>query len=107
MQSEGTFASPSLEVRVILLDDESGVAAASASVVSGACSGVIAGTGQIRGHTLTIIPHKKVSGGESCQLQLDFDKQWKQVKATGHECQVFSGAACGFEGQTARKRNER
>jgi hypothetical protein len=106
MQAEGRFASQSLQVQVILLDDEAGVAAVSASVVSGACSGTVSGTGQIHGHVLVITPYKKITGGESCRLELEFDKPWKQIKATGRSCQVFSGAACGFEGQTARKRNE-
>lgn len=106
MQAEGTFVSTSLEVRVIMLDDEAGVAAASASVVSGSCSGTVSGIGQIRGRTLVITPYKKVTGGQSCRLKLEFDKLWNQIKATGHECQVFSGASCGFEGQMAKKRNE-
>jgi hypothetical protein len=106
-QIEGAYASPALEVRVILLDGERGVAAASVEVVSGSCSGSISGIGDVHGRTLTITPYEKVSGGESCQLDLEFDTAWKQVKATGRQCQVFSGAACGFEGQSARKRNER
>jgi hypothetical protein len=103
MQLDGSYTSPVLEVRVLLLDDERGVAAASATVVSGACSGTVAGTGQVRGRTLTITPYKKIEGGESCRLELEFDASWKQVKAMGRDCRMFSGAACGFEGQTARK----
>ena len=106
-QVEGTYTSPALEVRVILLDADRGIAAARAEVVSGSCSGSIAGIGEVRGRILTITPYEKTEGGESCRLELEFDRPWKQVKATGYGCQVFSGAACGFEGQSARKRNER
>jgi hypothetical protein len=106
-QIQGTYASPALQVRVILLDDDRGVVAASAEVVSGSCSGSIAGIGEIRGRILTVTPYQKTEGGGSCRLELEFDRTWKQVKGTGYECQVFSGAACGFEGQSARKRNER
>jgi hypothetical protein len=106
-QVEGTYTSPVLEVRVILLDGERGVAAASVEVNSGSCSGSISGIGELHGRTLTIAPYEKVSGGDACRLDLEFDKAWKQVKATGRQCQVFSGAACGFEGQSARKRNGR
>lgn len=52
------------------------------------------------------MPYKNVEGGDACQLTLEFDKGWKQLKALGQQCQAYSGAACGFEGQSAKKRNE-
>ena len=106
-QVDGTYVSSAIEVRVILLDGDRGVAAASALVASEGCSGAIAGVGHFHGRTLTVTPYEKVVGGESCRLHLQFDPAWKSVRATGEQCAVFSGAACGFEGQSAEKRDER
>ena len=106
-QVDGTYMSSAIEVRVILLDGDRGVAAASAMVVSEGCSGAIAGVGHFHGRTLTVTPYEKVVGGESCRLDLQFDAAWKSVRATSEHCAVFSGPACGFEGQSAEKRDER
>jgi hypothetical protein len=107
MLAEGTYSSREADVRVVLLDSERGVAAASVAVALGPCSGTVAGIGQIRARILTITPHSKIPGGESCQVELAFDAAWKRVKIIGHECQAYHGASCGFEGQTVTKRNER
>jgi hypothetical protein len=106
-QAGGAFSSPELDVRVIVLDSARGVAAASAEVVSGDCSGTLAGIGHVRGHSLTITPYEKLEGGESCKLSLQFDNAWDKVRVVGSECSTFSGTSCGFEGQSARRRDER
>jgi hypothetical protein len=106
-RAEGTYSSRASSARVILLDGEKGVAAASVQVLSGACSGSVAGIGEIRGRLLTITPYEKIPGEESCKIELAFDGAWRNVKITGQGCQAYSGAACGFEGQTAARRDER
>lgn len=106
-RSEGTFTSPLTTVRVVLLDPEKGVAAASAVVVVGTCSASVSGVGQIRSRVLSIEPYVKVPGGEACKVNFEFDRSWKQVKVSSHECASYGGASCGFEGQTARRRDDR
>ncbi len=107
IRAEGAYSSHTVSARVILLDSEKGIAAASVGVVSGACSGSVAGLGEVRGRILTISPYTKVEGGEACEVELAFDATWKHVRIKGRECQAYSGAACAFEGQMATKRNER
>ncbi|MDB5913061.1 MAG: hypothetical protein JWP22_1736 [Ramlibacter sp.] len=107
MLAEGTYSSREADVRVVLLDSEKGVAAASVAVALGGCSGTVAGIGQIRARILAITPYAKVPGGESCRVELAFDAAWKRVKIIAHECQAYHGASCGFEGQTATRRNQR
>lgn len=108
MRAEGTFTSPGVEATVILLDRSKGIAAASVSVVSGACSGSVSGVGEIRKSVLTFKPYEQIPGGEQCRVEVTFtDRSWDKVSVVGHECAVFSGAACGFEGQEARRRKGR
>jgi hypothetical protein len=104
---EGTYSSAAVSAQVILLDAENGVAAVKAEVFSGPCSGAIAGVGRIERRVLTVTPYAKLPDGEACSLALAFDPAWKRVKISGENCAAYSGAACGFEGQTATRRSER
>lgn len=106
-RSEGTFTSPAATVRVVLLDQDKGIAAASAVVVAGSCSASVSGVGQIQARVLSIEPYVKVPGGEACKVDFEFDRSWKQVKVSSHGCSSYGGASCGFEGQTARRRDDR
>jgi hypothetical protein len=107
MRADGDFSSKSLSVRVVLLDGRKGVAAVSAAVNVGECSGNIAGIGEFKSRKLVIEPYKKFPDGEACKLELSFDTEWQRVKATGNHCEAYSGASCGFEGQEAQRINAR
>ncbi|WP_431262551.1 hypothetical protein ACQ859_20735 [Roseateles chitinivorans] len=104
---EGDYASPLISLKVIVLDRK-GTAAASLTVVSGACSGSIAGVGTFTARTLQFSSHTKEEGGEACRVSAQFDKLGRQVTITDNgQCSVFMGASCEWNGQTARKVPER
>jgi hypothetical protein len=103
---EGEYLSSTVSARILLLDPHKGVVAASSEIAVGACSGSVAGIGQINGHVLTYSPYVKKSGGENCIMTLTFDSAWKQVKIAGENCSFYSGASCGWESQVAKKRKE-
>lgn len=105
MLAEGVFTSKTAELKTIVLDVEKGVVAASATVAQGSCSGTIAGIGTMNDTTLLIKPYVKAEGGEQCVLQAKFDANWERVKiAEGKGCAAYHGAACGWEGQTVKRR---
>jgi hypothetical protein len=54
MLMDGDFNSKGLSVRVVLLDRTKGVAAVSASVEAGECSGNISGIGEIKNRKLIV-----------------------------------------------------
>jgi hypothetical protein len=101
-RAEGDFRSEQLQVRVVLLDRETGAAAASATLTQGACSASLAGIGQVRRRTLELAPYVKQPGGESCRLVLSFDDKWTRVTASSQgNCAPYGGAACEWAGQAA------
>lgn len=104
MRTEGNFVSDTAKLKTIVLDDEKGVVAASATVVLGSCSGTISGIGTMNDRTLLIKPYVKVEGGEQCVLRAKFDTKWERVQLSEDEgCSAYHGAACAWEGQTAKR----
>lgn len=103
-RAQANYRSEQLDVRVVLLDRETGVAAASATLTQGACSASLAGIGQLRRRTLELTPYVKQPDGESCRLVLSFDEKWSRVSAATHgNCAPYGGAACEWSGQSAAR----
>lgn len=104
LRVEGSYAAEGAKLLVVVLDRDSMAVAASSTVVNGACSGRIAGSGSIRNHTLRLIPHGNKDEPGSCVLEVKFSKDGKRATVTGQRCEEFHGAACGWEGQTLLRR---
>jgi len=103
-RAQANYRSGQLEVRVVLLDRETGAAAASATLTQGSCSASLAGLGQLRRRTLELTPYVKQPDGESCRLVLNFDDKWSRVSATTQgNCTPYGGAACEWAGQSAAR----
>lgn len=104
-RSEGTFRSNQLVLQVVLLDPEKGVAAASASLSEGACSGTVAGIGNITSKKLTFAPYIKMAGGESCSVTVEWDAKWHKAKVTDNgSCAPYHGSGCSWASQSVTKR---
>jgi len=101
---DSEFVSPTTSLRTLVLDSETGVIAASASVGANSCSGSIAGIGKIKGDILQIKPYVKVEDGEDCVLTVKFDKGRKKATVTEENCSLYHGASCGWEGQSVTKK---
>ena len=97
---EGRFSSKATSLQLIALDSEDGIIAASTTVVSGACSGSVAGIGKMNGDVLRFSPYKKEVGGETCVITVTFDKRRSNARIRGEGCALYSGAACGWEGDS-------
>jgi hypothetical protein len=95
---EGQFRSPSTTLDLIALDSESGVIAATTTVVQGSCSGSVAGIGKVVKNVLTFSPYVKVDKDDACVMTVTFDKDKNTAKIKGSSCTAYSGAACGWEG---------
>jgi len=104
---EGRFRSQATSLDLIALDSESGVIAASTTVVQGSCSGSVAGVGKVVKNVLTFSPYTKVDKDDACVITVTFDKKKDTAKVEGESCSMHSGAACGWEGDTVRRVNER
>ncbi len=105
IQAEGTFQSKQLEVRVVLLDPEKGVAAVGTSLSKGECSGSVSGIGHfVSEQKLIFEPYVKEAEASSCKVTVEFNRQWNKVKVTAEGCSSYHGASCAWEGQTATKK---
>jgi hypothetical protein len=100
---EGKFESKVTSLDLIALDTESGVIAASTTVVQGPCSGTIAGIGKMSGNVLNFSPYVKVTETDSCSISVTFDKKRDAALIKGKGCSAYSGAACGWEGDTVKR----
>lgn len=103
---EGQFRSQATSLDLIALDSESGVIAATTTVVQGSCSGSVAGVGKVVKNVLTFSPYTKVEKDDACVITVTFDKQKKTAKVEGASCSMHSGAACGWEGDIVRRVKE-
>lgn len=104
---EGRFRSQATSLDLIALDSESGIIAASTTVVQGSCSGSVAGVGKVINNVLTFSPYTKVDKDDACVISVTFDKKKRTAKVEGASCSMHSGAACGWEGDTVSRVNER
>lgn len=104
---DGRFRSQATSLDLIALDSESGVIAASTTVVQGSCSGTVAGVGKVVKNVLTFSPYSKVDKDDACVITVTFDNKKNTAKVEGSSCAMHSGAACGWEGDTVRRVNER
>jgi hypothetical protein len=104
---EGQFRSQVTSLDLIALDSESGVIAATTTVVVGSCSGSVAGVGKVVKNVLTFSPYTKVDKDDSCVITVTFDRQKNTAKVQGAACSMHSGAACGWEGDIVRRVRER
>lgn len=100
---DGTFQSRVTTLELIPLDPVSGVIAASTTVVLGACSGTVSGIGKMAGDELRFTPYVKLDGKDACAVKVVFDKQRKTAKIVGESCSAYSGASCGWEGDTIKR----
>jgi len=103
---EGRFRSQGTSLDLIALDSESGVIAATTTVVQGSCSGSVAGVGKVDKNVLTFSPYTKVDKDDACVVTVTFDKNKNTAKVHSSSCSVHSGAACGWEGDTVRRVKE-
>ena len=104
---EGWFRSPSTSLDLIALDSATGVIAASTTVVQGSCSGSVAGVGKVVKSVLTFSPYAKIDSEDACVITVTFDPKRNAAKVEGSSCMKHSGAACGWEGDTVRRANEK
>lgn len=103
-RAEGTFQSENLEVRLVLLDSENGVAATSIVLSQGACSGTVSGIGKFTSKELVFTPYVKLPGGDSCKVTVTFDAHWRKVTVIDNgACVPYHGSSCSWAGQTAVK----
>lgn len=103
---DGQFRSQMTSLDLIALDSKTGVIAASTTVVQWSCSGSVAGIGKVVKNVLTFSPYNKVDNDDACVITVTFDKNKKTAKVEGASCEMHSGAACGWEGDTVRRANE-
>lgn len=103
---DGQFRSPMTSLDLIALDSKAGVIAASTTVVQGSCSGSVAGIGKVVKNVLTFSPYNKVDNDDACVITVIFDKNKKAAKVIGASCEMHSGPACGWEGDTVRRAPE-
>lgn len=104
---EGRFRSQITSLDLIALDSESGVIAASTAIVQGSCSGSVAGVGKVVKNVLTFSPYTKDDKDDACVITVTFDKKKNTAKIEGKSCSMHSGAACGWEGDSVRRVNDR
>ena len=100
---EGQFRSPSTSLDLIALDSEAGVIAATTTVVQGSCSGSVAGVGKVVKNVPTFSPYVKAEKNDACVFTVTFDKNKDTATVKGKSCMAYSGAACGWEGDTVRR----
>lgn len=104
---DGQFRSPSTSLDLIALDSQAGVIAASTTVVQGSCSGSVSGVGKIVKDVLTFSPFTKIDDDDACVITVTFDEKKNSAKVKGASCMMHSGAACGWEGDTVRRVNDK
>ena len=100
---DGKFQSSVTTLELIPLDPEVGVIAASTSVILGSCSGTVSGIGKMTGNELKFTPYAKLDAKDVCAVRVVFDKQRKTAKILGENCSAYSGASCGWEGDTIKR----
>lgn len=103
---EGQFRSQATSLDLIALDSESGVIAATTTVVQGHCSGSVAGVGTMTKNVLKFSPYTKLDKDDVCVITVTFDKKKNTAKVEGTSCSMYSGAACGWEGDIVRRVKE-
>lgn len=106
-RAEGEFQSEQALVRLLLLDAEKGVVAASVSVAVAPCSGAVTGIGNVKDRKIEFGPYESLQGGEKCRVALQFDGKWASLKISDNgQCNKFHGASCTWDGEVVkRKRN--
>ncbi|RSZ57116.1 hypothetical protein HF313_10525 [Massilia atriviolacea] len=103
---DGRYTSDSIHLQIIVLNPESGDVAATTSVITGACSGNIAGLGKVSGNKLSFSPYVKEAGAESCVVHVEFDGNRKRAKiSAAGVCSAYHGGGCGWEGKTTLKKS--
>ena len=100
---DGKFQSNATTLEIIPLDPEVGVIAASTTVVLGTCSGTVSGIGMMTGNELKFTPYAKLDAKDVCAVKVVFDKQRKTARIIGENCSAYSGASCGWEGDTIKR----
>ncbi len=100
---DGKFQSSVTTLELIPLDPEAGVIAASTTVVLGSCSGTVSGIGKMAGNELKFTPYAKQDAKDACTVKVTFDKQRKTARVVGENCSAYSGASCGWEGDTIKR----
>lgn len=100
---EGRFRSSMTTLDLIALDSETGVIAASTTIVKGTCSGIVAGIGKMSGKELVFSPYMKADKNDACVVKVTFDKKFNSAKITAEGCIGHSGGACGWEGDTLKR----
>jgi hypothetical protein len=93
---EGVLSSKTVTLRLVALDPEKGVMAASTTVAVGLCTGSIAGIGTIRGEQLSFTPYLKVDSHDQCVVTVSFTDKRKSARITATGCMAYSGVACGW-----------
>ena len=99
--SKGKIA---MGLRLIVLDIDKGIIAASLSVGSEGCGGEISGIGQTKGNIFTFTPYVKSDAEDSCSIKVIFDKNDKTINIKENNCSYYHGAACSFDGTLTRAR---
>jgi len=87
-----------------MLDLADGTMAATTTVTLGACSGVIAGIGKLKGTVLDLSPYRPDKDAGSCTLRVEFSKDFKRATLTADGCTAYSGSSCGWEGKVVNKK---
>lgn len=103
IQVEGVYKDEIIELRTMVLDNETGIMAASTDVVLPPCSGEIAGLGKLEKNTLRFTPYVKTAGGQQCVISVHFNTTGKSGVITEENCLDYHGASCGWEGATLKK----
>lgn len=100
-KSKGAAA---MELRLIVLDIDKGVIAASLGVGAAGCAGEISGIGQTKGNVFTFTPYVKFDAEDSCSIKVVFDKDDKTIVIKENNCIYHHGAACSFDGKLTKVR---
>jgi hypothetical protein len=104
VRASGEYRSSTMNVVVVVLDANAGVAAVETTVTQGACSGTLAGIGKFEGRKLLVRPYVQEAASASCELRAEFNSDWSEVRTHAKGCGAYSGAVCGWEGQRATRR---
>ncbi|HEX2888502.1 hypothetical protein [Vineibacter terrae] len=104
----GLYTSPVIELRIMVLDGESGDVAWDSSIGTRGCGGGASGVGLIVHGKLQLKPYKPPPEAGSCVITVTFDdirRQGGPQSATLQEqgCGYYHGASCAWEGVVRRK----
>ncbi len=93
---EGDLWSKTVTLRLVTLDAQKGVIAASTTVALGLCTGSIAGIGTMSGEQLSFTPYAKVDSPDQCVVTVSFSDKRRTAHITATGCMAYSGVACGW-----------